>query len=134
MPLLIIASTGSEICDTCTTLKESIRSLPDSNDNQLAARTYADQHLTETHPEFHNYEELREDGLKSGKDIIRQFVLDFTESVLLPRLQEQQGQIHFVTALKVDIFGVECSNDSETDIYGLFEDHWIQENGMQLYQ
>lgn len=127
MPLLIISRTGSYFCDTCTTLKDSIWSLPDSHVNRLAEKADIDEHLTETRLEFKDYKQLQEDGMKSSKYVMRHFVFDFVEKVLLPRLLKQPGQLYFVPGIKVDIIGVACSNESKTDIYGLVEGRWIHE-------
>ena len=51
-------------------------------------------------------------------------VFDFAEKWFLPNLQRQPGQLHFVTGLKFDFFGVHVSNLWFTNIYGLPEGHW----------
>lgn len=51
-------------------------------------------------------------------------MFDFAEKVLLPRLLEQPGQLHFLTGLKFDINGVASSRNKKTHVFGLPEGHW----------
>lgn len=55
---------------------------------------------------------------------MRHFVFDYAENSLLPKLQKQLGQLHFITGLKFDLFGFACSNDGKTDVYVLVEGFW----------
>lgn len=44
--------------------------------------------------------------------------------MLLPSLVRQPGQLHFITGLKNDIFGISCSNSGTNFIYSIAEGHW----------
>lgn len=50
--------------------------------------------------------------------------MDFAEQVLLSSFLRQPSQIHFVTGLKFDIFGVSCSNLDTNFVFGLPEGKW----------
>ncbi|PXF44968.1 hypothetical protein BWQ96_05268 [Gracilariopsis chorda] len=51
-------------------------------------------------------------------------VFDFAEKELLPHLLGQPGQLHFVTGLKFDLFGVYSSGRKVCYVYRLPEGHW----------
>lgn len=53
-------------------------------------------------------------------------MFDFAEKVLLPSLPKQPGQLHFVTGLKYDFFGVHRSNLGKKFAHSLPEGHWSQ--------
>lgn len=55
-------------------------------------------------------------------------MFDFAENALLPKLQKRPGQLHFVTGLKFDIFGISCSNLGSTFVFGLPGGKWKKEN------
>lgn len=54
----------------------------------------------------------------------RNFVFDFSEKILLPRLLKQPGQLHFTTGLNFDINGVSCRNTGNAYVFDLPEGHW----------
>lgn len=98
--------------------------LPRTDVRVFAARDYLNRHLAEARMELQVYKETISKEAEEKITIFRHFVIEFAEKVLLPKLQRQPGKLHFVTGLKFDIFGVSCSNDGLTDVYGLVEGHW----------
>ncbi len=48
-------------------------------------------------------------------------MFDFAEKVTLPSIDNQPGQLHFITGLCYDIFGISLSNLKITNVYGLPE-------------
>lgn len=52
------------------------------------------------------------------------YFFDFAEKILLPNLINKPDQLHFITGLKFDFFGVRLSNISTTHIHCLPEVHW----------
>lgn len=127
MKYLRIASTGSDFCDTCISLRDTISSLGIDNPVADAASLALSKHLNEARGEFQCYKALFSSARDGRKSPFMHFVFDYAEKVLLPRLQKQPGQLHFVTGLKFDINGVACSNSNSVDIFGLVEGHWPQE-------
>ena len=65
-----------------------------------------------------------EEARKSNFNEIRHFIFDFAEKVLLPKILNQPGQLHFITGLKFDINGLCCSNVGRAYVYGLVEGQW----------
>lgn len=44
-------------------------------------------------------------------------------------MERQPGNLHFVTGLKYDMFGISISNENKTNVYGLPEGHWPGSKG-----
>lgn len=64
-----------------------------------------------------SYTSIPRKKLKQGK--FCHFMFDYDEKVLLPRMQKQPGQLHFLISLKFDINGVTNSNIGTCLIHGL---------------
>lgn len=58
----------------------------------------------------------------------RHIVFYFAEKDFLPKLQNQPGQFHFITGLKLDHFGIYTSYEGFNYIVGLPEGHWLNKN------
>lgn len=58
---------------------------------------------------------------------MQQFLFNFAEKLLLPRVIRQPGQLFFITRLKFRLFGVHDSNGKRPILFGLFENHWSNE-------
>jgi hypothetical protein len=100
-----LATSGSDYCDTCTTLQNPVYS------------GLLQYHKAEASLEREAYNE-RMSGTRAH------FVFDFAEKILLPHLTKQPGAMFFAKRLKYDVFGVyECSQSSQS-IFGLAEGHW----------
>ncbi len=56
--------------------------------------------------------------------MVLHLVMDFAETVTLPSMIHQPGQLHFITGLRLDLFGILCSNIDEDKIFSLPEGHW----------
>lgn len=122
--LLRIGKSGSDFCDQCTLLKNELKKYSLTDIRRNALKEKYDRHINEAQKEFLNYKSVMEEAKKSDHTILRHFVFDFTEKVLLPKILNQPGQLHFITGLKVDINGVYSSNTGRADLYGLIEGHW----------
>lgn len=127
MPYLRIASSGSEFCNSCKTLQVTMKSLPRTDVRVIAARDFLSRLLGEARMEFRVYKETMSKEAEENINVFCHFVCDFSEKVLLPKIQKQPGKLHLVTLLKFDILGVASGNDGLTDVYCLVEGHWTQE-------
>ena len=127
MPTLHIASLGSDFCDTCTTLKNSLESLEESDIRYDTTREVLQRHLHDSKSEFHTYKACQNECNSARSGNVNHFVFDFAEKVLLPKLEKQPGQLHFITGLKFDFLGVSSSNALRNYVFGLPEGHWPNE-------
>lgn len=57
----------------------------------------------------------------------KKLVLHFAEKVLLRKLLDQLGQLHFIIGLKFDFLADFSSNERRNYIYELVEGHWSHE-------
>lgn len=122
-----IMAPGSDYCDTCTQIRYCIEICNDIFIKE-ELETKLKEHKEEAASEFSYYRQLQNDA-KSGSQPHRlHIIFDFAEKVLIPHLLRQPGQLHFVTGLKIDLFGIHISNAGMTDIYGLVEGHWTGGN------
>lgn len=124
---LRIAKQGSDYCDLCTALKDDIKNLPILDERHLKAQIDLENHRAVAQQEFNVYRQCQKDSANNPNGNVRHLVFDFAEKVLLPRLRNQPGQLHFVTGLKFDLFGVSCSNAGTNFVFGLPEGHWPNE-------
>lgn len=119
-----IMKAGTDYCDTCVELTNLIRTIQDDqtkSDTKLSLLKHKDA----AQYEFNYYVNLKKEAeCNSNSDKSLHLIFDYAEKVLLPRLKKQPGQLHFVTSLKIDMFGVHVSHLKETDIYCLTEGHW----------
>lgn len=94
-------------------------------DKQLRTlRDVLEQHINEAIEEFLFYKKCQRQSRKDPNGRRQHFVFDFAEKFLLPMLLKQPGQLHFITCLKFDLFGVSSSNEQKNYVFGLAEGHW----------
>lgn len=121
--MIRIMKPGSDYCDKCTQISNLLQTDIDDDTRGLldaSLRTHKNEAAAEFKVYTDNQAEAR-DNPTSGR---LHCVFDFAEKVLLPHLLRQPGQLHFVTGLKFDFFGVSVSNLKACDIYCLPEGHW----------
>ena len=106
MPTLRIATLGSDFCDTCTTLKNTLSNLRKAYVRYKTTKDALMDHLEEAKTEFLYYRKFQKECKENLVGEVYHLVFDFAEKVLLPKLVKQPGQLHFITGLKFDIFGV----------------------------
>lgn len=85
------------------------------------------KHRKEASVEFLRYKKLQTDSALPENPDLYHVVVDFAETVLLPGMLSQPGQLHFTTGLKFDLNGVCCSKTNHNYIFGLPEGHWPNE-------
>ena len=73
--------------------------------------------------EYQIYNKIRKNASLYPTSEIIYVVFDFAKKVTLPSLERQSGQLHFVTGLKNDFFGISLTNVNVTNVYGLSEGH-----------
>lgn len=122
--LLRIAKSGSDFCVLCTVLKFQLAQYSTTDIRRQALKEKMDNHLKDAESEFRNYKTIMKDCSVEHQSVKRHFVFDFAEKILLPKLLNQPGQLHFKTGLKLDINGVYCSNTGKTNLFALVEGHW----------
>lgn len=123
-PTLKVARRGSDFCDLCTSLRNDIEALDESDARYECLSTLLENHKNAARREHNYYRTLMTSVLKKHDGVLQHLVFDFAEKVLLPQLVRQPGQLFFVTGLKFDLFGVHDSNAAKTYIFGLPEGHW----------
>lgn len=100
----------------------------DSRDPRyLSSKVYLDRHRQEARSEFEFYKTCQTEAFSTESSSKIHLVFDFAKKVLLLRLQKQPGQLHVITGLKFDMFGVSCSNLSLNYVFGLPEGYWPNE-------
>ena len=105
---LKIAPRGSDFYDYCTSKFNHSLSL--SGNERIEVLDELNEHKSIAKSEFNSYIQLRDSVLNdSGGDILH-LVFDYAEKVSLPSMIKQPGQLHFVTCLKFDLFGISVSN------------------------
>ncbi|PXF45203.1 hypothetical protein BWQ96_05033 [Gracilariopsis chorda] len=122
-PTLRILKSGSDFCDQCTTFSNSARTTTnmDLRETLLAARR---QHRVEALAQFTVYRTIQTTAENAPATNPIHLIFDFAEKILLPHLLRQPGQLHFVTSLQFDIFGVYSSTMSTCYVYGLPGGNW----------
>lgn len=124
---LRIAVSGSDFCDLCTSLKDDLAHLDSTSDRYTATTQLLQDHRLHAKEAFLFYKMCQTSGQVEPNGVTRHLVFDFAEKVLLPKVQKQPGQLHFVTGLKIDFFGVSSSNEHMNYVFGLPEGHWPAE-------
>lgn len=122
-PTLRILRKGSDFCDTCTQLSGLVSDATEFSIRESLSQV-RDKHRKEAAEEFAFYKSLHNHTHLFPNEGTVHLTFDFAEKILLPHLLRQPGQLHFVTGLKFDFFGVHSSNSNRTFIYGLPEGHW----------
>jgi len=82
------------------------------------------KHKHEAVAEFEFYKTCGNEAKEVPDNGAVHLTFDFAEKVLLPSLLRKPGQLHFVTGLKFDIFGICSSNLDLVYVFGLVEGHW----------
>lgn len=108
--------------DFFITRKNTIYTTTDDSVKESLQNT-VDNHKQNANCEKIYYQACRSESLQASSTTLH-VIVDFAEKVLLPSLKEQTGQLHFITGLKNDIFGVSCSNAEKNYIFSLAEGHW----------
>ncbi|PXF42478.1 hypothetical protein BWQ96_07787 [Gracilariopsis chorda] len=108
-------------------MKGNIAYLEGGKEQLQILRDVLEQHRKEAKEEFLFYKECQRQTHEDPNGGTQHFVFDFAEKVLLPKLLKQPGQLHFVTGLKFDIFGVSSSNEEKNYVFGVPEGHWPNE-------
>eukprot|EP00171_Calliarthron_tuberculosum_P002461 IDg2461t1 len=119
---LQISAGRTDLCDTCVSLRRYICTL--SGDAKVQKEAELEQHRCNARVEYSYYQKIRESTLLQPSGQTVHLVMDFAEKVLLPSMMDQPGNLHFVTGLKFDIFGISSSNLGKTYLFGLAEGHW----------
>jgi len=122
-PTLRILKSGSDFCDTCTQLSGLVLGAIDDDFRESLSQVRL-KHREEARQEFQFYKSLQQHTHLYPNEGTLHLTFDFAEKILLPHLLRQPGQLHFVTGLKFDFFGVHSSNYNSTFVYGLPEGHW----------
>lgn len=121
-PFIKISRPGSDFCDTCPTLKNAIASNSDDIAREDLRQTL-EKHLKDARTETDFLKIHRSKSKMQSAEYVH-VIVDFAEKVLLPSLLRQTGQLHFITGLKNDLFGVSCANINTNYIFSLAEGHW----------
>ena len=86
-----------------------------------------EQKRKEVRNEFLFYKDSQRQAHEEPNGEMQNFLFDFAEKVLSPKLLNQLDQRHFITSLKFDLFGVSSSNERTNNVFGLPERHWPNE-------
>ena len=81
-------------------------------------------HKDKSRIEYQIQNSMRNNAAASLNNSTAHLVFDFAEKVTLPSIDNQPGQLHFITGLCYDIFGISLSNLKITNVYGLPEGYW----------
>lgn len=127
MPTLRIPSSGSDFCDTCTTLKNTMASIPQTDPQYISSKQFRDVHRAHARDEFQHYKQYQRQASEEHGTCTLHLLFDFVEKVLLPKLQRQPSQPYFITGLNCDLLGISCSNTTRNYVFGLPEGHWSNE-------
>eukprot|EP00171_Calliarthron_tuberculosum_P005258 IDg5258t1 len=123
LPVLRISAGGTDYCDTCTKLKHALKIVQISQ-TQLELSNRLSLHREEANTVFSFYKRMQREATELPTGAKLHLVFDFAEKVLLPSMKEQPGNLHFITGLRFDIFGVSTSNLNCNFIFGLPEGFW----------
>lgn len=83
-----------------------------------------EKHRENAKVEYDEYNNIRKSIANNPSGETVHLVFDFAEKVTLPVFERQPGQLHFITGLRYDIFGIYCSNLKSSKVFGLPEGHW----------
>lgn len=122
---LRVLTFGTDFCDTCMQLKNRISITCDEEARRILINA-GNKHRQDAFNEYKLYIDTCKRVEKDPSQTEIHLTFYFAEKVLLPALKRQPGQLHFVTGLKFDIFGVASSNVNKILLYGLPEGHWPQ--------
>ncbi len=112
---------GSDFCDYCVTINNRIGAVSDPERLDLIEQLRVHKEIAQN--EYQIYNKIRKiASLYPTREIVH-LVFDFAEKVTLPSMERQPGQLHFVTGLKYDIFGISLTKLNITNVYGLSEGH-----------
>lgn len=126
-PTLRIAKSVSDFCDYCTSTKSHLKILDRTDAIYDTLAGLLVEHRNAAHIEYLHYKKCQAEAQQQPMGSTRHLVFDFAEKVLLPKLLRQPGQLHFITGLKFDMFGISSSNENRNYIFGLPEGHWPNE-------
>lgn len=121
-PTLKIMKQGSDLCDTCTSLGNNAASNISIETRRVVEQSM-NRHRDEASKELKHYVLTLQKSIQNRNQMIH-VTFDFSEKCLLPRFVRQPGQLHFVTGLKIDMFGILMSSSKKNYIFGLTEGFW----------
>jgi len=108
-PFLKIMNKGSDFCDTCIKYRNLIETFPIGTDRS-DVESLLMSHRNHAENEFKFYRSMYDNCKENSSGPTVHVVIDFAEKALLPSLERQPGQLHFVSGLKFDFFAVSVSN------------------------
>ena len=112
----------SDFCDTCTEFNNLLETF-DNEEMITCIQTARNIHREIAKIEFKRYQDILQEASSGNSISYVHFVFDFAEKVLLPYLIQQPGLLHFITGLKVDLFGIHFCNLKKTFVFCLPEGH-----------
>lgn len=121
-PKLKLSCGGSGFCDTCHSLRAALETVDPSDKVHL--ETCLNAHRDEASSEYQFYRNTTELCRAAPNNDLTHVVFDFAEKVLLPSYRRQPGCLHFITGLKLDLFGASSSNLRTNFVFALPEGHW----------
>lgn len=123
-PTLCILKSASDFCDKCTKLSRLVSSATNATIRESLLHVCSRQKkLVKNFASINPFKGISTFFSNQGNV---HWTFEFAENILLPRLLREPGQLHFVTGLKIKIFGVHSSNLNNTFVYGLPEGHWAK--------
>ena len=110
-PLPRIATNGINFCDFCTGVKSEISNMGRGDEPLVAFVEMLEKHRQHAATELLFYRPTQAKSSVKPSSSTRPFVSDLAAKCLLPKLLNRPGQLHFITGLKLDIFGVSSGNE-----------------------
>lgn len=120
---LTVMKPGSDYCDTCTHLHNSIDICLDEGVKETLSSKLP-SHRDDAAAVFENNRSFYERAAANLDSDRMHFVFHFVEKFLLLHLLTKPCQLHLVTGLKFKFFGACLSNIGVTEIHCLPEGHW----------
>lgn len=97
-------------------------------EEQVEASAEYEEHRMHASEEYAYYK-IRNRQFSRPDNITLHLVFDFAEKVLLSFMEKLPGNLHFVTDIKHDMFGMSNSNLKQIQIFSLPEGHWPGSKG-----
>lgn len=114
---LVIASPGSDFCKFCV---KHTNLLGQHSDEFLdEVQHYLEIHRMHAAQEYLYYNRIRKRQNSCPRNVTLHLILYFAEKIVPPSMKRQPGNLHFVTALNLDIFGIPNLNSNTFNVYSL---------------
>ncbi len=123
-PTLKIALRGSDFCDFRVSYSNEIKK-SEVEERMLLGEELAD-HGDNAILGYRSYCNLRRSRQVNSNSSVVHLTFDSAEKVTLPSIKRQPGQLHFVTGLKYDKFGITYTNIGLPKVFGLPEGYWSE--------